>query len=98
VDRRHEGQVGGGTYGAAYLALAAPSHRVLAMRGTSIAPMAPDVLRAFQSLRGKKAGQEPEAQLAELIPEIRIVESVIRLPRVLREEIFTLLDGADARR
>jgi hypothetical protein len=90
--------LGGGTYGAAYLALAAPSHRVLAMRGTSIAPMAPDVLRAFQSLRGKKAGQEPEAQLAELIPEIRIVESVIRLPRVLREEIFTLLDGADARR
>jgi hypothetical protein len=62
--------------------------------------MAPEVLRAFQSLRGRKAGQEPEAQLAELIPEIRIVESVIRLPRALREEMSTLLDeaGAQARR
>lgn len=83
--------LGGGTYGAAYLALAAPSHRILAMRGTSVAPMAPQVLRAFQALRGLKAGQEAEAQLAELIPDIRIVESVIRLPRVLREELTTLL-------
>jgi malonate decarboxylase beta subunit len=82
--------LGGGTYGAAYLALAAPSHRVLAMRGTSIAPMAPEVLRAFQTLRGPKAGPEPTAQLAELIPEIRIVESVIRLPRALRDEMFKL--------
>jgi len=83
--------LGGGTYGAAYLALAAPSHRILAMRGTSVAPMAPQVLRAFQALRGAKAGQEPEAQLAELIPDIHMVESVIRLPRVLREELTTLL-------
>jgi malonate decarboxylase beta subunit len=82
--------LGGGTYGAAYLALAAPSHRILAMRGTSIAPMAPEVLRAFQTLRGPKAGQEPEAQLAELVPDIRIVESVIRLPRALRDEIAGL--------
>jgi malonate decarboxylase beta subunit len=82
--------LGGGTYGAAYLALAAPSHRVLAMRGTSIAPMSPEVLRAFQTLRGAKAGHEPESQLAELIPEIRIVESVIRLPRTLREEMEKL--------
>lgn len=91
--------LGGGTYGAAYLALAAPSHRVLAMRGTSVAPMAPEVLRAFQTLRGRKAGQEPEAQLAELIPEIRIVESVIRLPRALREEMSSLLEevGTDNR-
>ena len=39
--------LGGGTYGAAYLALAAPSHRILAIRGTSVAPMAPQVLRAL---------------------------------------------------
>jgi len=84
--------LGGGTYGAAYLALAAPSHRILAMRGTSVAPMAPRVLKAFQQLRGTKAGQEAETQLAELIPEIRMVESVIRLPRVLREELTTLLE------
>ena len=81
--------LGGGTYGAAYLALAAPSHRILAMRGTSVAPMAPQVLQAFQALRGHKSGQE--AQVAELIPDIRIVESVIRLPRVLREEFIALL-------
>jgi len=79
--------LGGGTYGAAYLALAAPSHRILAMRGTSVAPMAPEVLRAFEALRGHKATQRDGAELAELIPDIRIVESVIRLPRVLREEL-----------
>jgi malonate decarboxylase beta subunit len=83
--------LGGGTYGAAYLALAAPSHRILAMRGTSVAPMAPQVLHAFQALRGPKAGQEAEAQLAELIPDVHMVESVIRLPRVLREELIHLL-------
>jgi malonate decarboxylase beta subunit len=83
--------LGGGTYGAAYLALAAPSHRILAIRGTSVAPMAPQVLRAFQALRGQKAGQEASAQLAELIPDIRMVESIIRLPRVLGEELTTLL-------
>ncbi len=88
--------LGGGTYGAAYLALAAPSHRILAMRGTSIAPMAPQVLRAFQSLRGAKSGHEAGNQLAELIPEIRIVESVIRLPRVLREELEGLLRTVQA--
>lgn len=83
--------LGGGTYGAAYLSLAAPSHRILAMRGTSVAPMAPQVLRAFQALRGQKVGHEAAAQLAELIPDIRIVESVIRLPRILREELGKLL-------
>ena len=82
--------LGGGTYGAAYLALAAPSHRILALRGTSVAPMAPHVLQAFQALRGFKSGQEAEMQLAELIPGIRMVESVIRLPRVLREELTEL--------
>ena len=86
--------LGGGTYGAAYLSLAAPSHRILAMRGTSVAPMAPQVLRAFQALRGHKAGHEAGAQLAELIPDIRIVESVIRLPRILREELAKLLEAA----
>jgi acetyl-CoA carboxylase beta subunit len=84
--------LGGGTYGAAYLALAAPSHRILAMRGTAVAPMAPRVLQAFQALRGAKAGQEAGAQLAELIPDIRMVESVIRLPRVLRDELSALLE------
>jgi len=83
--------LGGGTYGAAYLAFAAPSHRILAIRGTSVAPMAPQVLRAFQALRGQKAGQETSAQLAELIPDIRMVDSVIRLPRVLGEELTALL-------
>jgi len=83
--------LGGGTYGAAYLAFAAPSHRVLAMRGTSVAPMAPDVLKAFQKLRGEKPGHEVTAQLAELIPAVRTVDSVIRLPRVLRDELGDLL-------
>jgi malonate decarboxylase beta subunit len=81
--------LGGGTYGAAYLALAAPSHRVLAMRGTAVAPMSPQVLAAFQALRGRKAGDAP--QLADLIPDVRIVESVIRLPRAVGEELATLL-------
>jgi len=84
--------LGGGTYGAAYLALAAPSHRVLALRGTSVAPMAPHVLQAFQALRGFKSGQEAAMQLAELIPGIRMVESVIRLPRVLKDELAELRD------
>jgi len=84
--------LGGGTYGAAYLALAAPSHRILAIRGTSVAPMAPQVLRAFQALRGQKTGHEASTQLAELIPDIRMVESVIRLPRVLGEELTALLE------
>ncbi len=88
--------LGGGTYGAAYLALAAPSHRILAMRGTSVAPMAPDVLRAFQALRGRAAAPEAPAQLAELIPDIRTVDSVIRLPRVLREELTQLLASVQA--
>ena len=83
--------LGGGAYGAAYLALAAPSHRILAMRGTAVAPMAPELLRAFETLRGHKATPRGGAQLAELIPDIRIVESVIRLPRVLREELQKLL-------
>jgi hypothetical protein len=90
--------LGGGTYGAAYLSLAAPSHRILAMRGTSIAPMAPEVLRAFQSLRGARAGTTPAAQLAELIPEIRIVESVIRLPRALREELTAVSEKIAVKR
>lgn len=79
--------LGGGTYGAAYLAFAAPSHRVLAMQGTSVAPMAPDVLAAFQDLRGRAAGHDADAHLADLIPDVRIVESIIRLPRILREEL-----------
>jgi malonate decarboxylase beta subunit len=89
--------LGGGTYGAAYLTLAAPSHRILAMRGTSIAPMAPRVLHAFQALRGAAASADASAHLAELIPDIRIVESVIRLPRVLREELTQLIAAAGPR-
>lgn len=83
--------LGGGTYGAAYLAFAAPSHRVLAMQGTSVAPMAPDVLAAFQDLRGRKPGHDPQAHLAAQIPAVRIVESVIRLPRVLRQELAAMI-------
>jgi malonate decarboxylase beta subunit len=85
--------LGGGTYGAAYLAFAAPSHRILAIRGTSVAPMAPRVLRAFQALRGANQTTDAAAHLAELIPDIHIVESVIRLPRALRTELTQLLAG-----
>lgn len=78
--------LGGGAYGAAYLSLAAPSHRILAIRGTSVAPMAPRVLAAFQRLRGIRNDPHTPQDLAQLIPEIRIVESVVRLPRALNEE------------
>ena len=79
--------LGGGAYGAAYLALAAPSHRILAIRGTTVAPMAPRVLAAFQRLRGIRAAPDTPPDLARMIPEIRIVESVVRLPRALAEEL-----------
>jgi malonate decarboxylase beta subunit len=78
--------LGGGAYGAAYLSLAAPSHRILAIRGTTVAPMAPRVLAAFQRLRGIRNDPDTPQNLAHLIPEIRIVESVVRLPRALNEE------------
>jgi acetyl-CoA carboxylase alpha subunit len=81
--------LGGGAYGAAYLSLAAPSHRILAIRGTTVAPMAPRVLAAFQRLRGIRNDPYTPQDLAQLIPEIRIVESVVRLPRVLNEEWST---------
>jgi acetyl-CoA carboxylase alpha subunit len=84
--------LGGGAYGAAYLSLAAPCHRVLAIRGTTVAPMAPRVLAAFQQLKGAREAPDTPQDLARLIPEIRIVESVVALPRVLRQEV------ADARR
>jgi malonate decarboxylase beta subunit len=84
--------LGGGAYGAAYLSLAAPCHRVLAIRGTTVAPMAPRVLAAFQELRGAREAPDTPQDLARLIPAIRIVESVVALPRVLRQEV------ADARR
>ncbi|HVN86033.1 MAG TPA: biotin-independent malonate decarboxylase subunit gamma, partial [Candidatus Binatia bacterium] len=82
--------LGGGAYGAAYLAFAAPSHRILAMKGTTVAPMAPKVLAAFRSLRGIREAPDTPADLAELIPDIRTVESVIRLPNALREELDAL--------
>lgn len=77
--------LGGGTYGAAYLALAAPSRRILAIRGTKVAPMAPAVLKAFQSFRRATSFPPTEQALAERIPEVEIVESIVRLPRVLKE-------------
>jgi malonate decarboxylase beta subunit len=86
--------LGGGAYGAAYLSLAAPSHRILAIRGTSVAPMAPAVLAAFRQLRGLRQAPETPADLAELIPDVRIVESIIRLPRVLREELDLAVQAA----
>jgi acetyl-CoA carboxylase alpha subunit len=79
--------LGGGAYGAAFLALAAPSHRIVAMRGTSVAPMSPRVLAAFKRLRGIRESAETPQDLAKLIPEIRILESVVRLPAALGEEI-----------
>ncbi len=79
--------LGGGAYGAAYLTLAAPSHRVLAIRGTTVAPMAPRVLATFQHLRGIRAAPGTPPDLGRMIPEIRIVESVVRLPRALAEEL-----------
>jgi acetyl-CoA carboxylase alpha subunit len=78
--------LGGGAYGAAYLSLAAPSHRILAIRGTTVAPMAPKVLAAFRRLRGMRQASETPHDLAQLIPEIRLVESIVRLPRALNEE------------
>ena len=82
--------LGGGAYGAAYLAFAAPSHRVLAIRGTSVAPMAPRTLAAFRSLRGLREAAETPPQMAELIPEVKIVDSIVRLPTVLRAELDAL--------
>ena len=79
--------LGGGAYGAAYLSLAAPSHRILAIRGTSVAPMAPRVLAAFERLRGVRHAPETPPDLAHFIPEIRIVENVVHLPRALHEEL-----------
>jgi acetyl-CoA carboxylase beta subunit len=79
--------LGGGAYGAAYLALAAPSHRILGIRGTMVAPMAPRVLASFRRLRGIREDPETPPNLAHLIPHLRIVESVVRLPRVLHEEL-----------
>jgi acetyl-CoA carboxylase carboxyltransferase component len=79
--------LGGGAYGAAYLALAAPSHRILAIRGTTVAPMAPRVLAAFQHLRGIRDASDTPPDLARMIPQIRIVDSVVRLPRALADEL-----------
>ncbi len=79
--------LGGGTYGAAYLALAAPSRRIFAIRGTKVAPMAPAVLKAFQSLKGMGHPPSLEQALAERIPEVRIVDSIVRLPRALKEAL-----------
>ncbi len=80
--------LGGGAYGAAYLAIAAPSHRVLALQGTRIAPMAPRVLAAFRELRDlRDAAETPEEFAAAMLPDVRIVESVVRLPRALGDEL-----------
>jgi malonate decarboxylase beta subunit len=78
--------LGGGAYGAAYLTLAAPSHRVLALRGTTVAPMAPRVLGAFQRMRGMRDDAGAPA-LAHLVPDIRMVEGVVRLHTELGDEI-----------
>jgi malonate decarboxylase beta subunit len=88
--------LGGGAYGAAYLALAAPSHRILAIRGTTVAPMAPRVLAAFQRLHGMRAAATTPPDLARMIPEIRIVESVVRLPRALADELAIATRAASA--
>lgn len=88
--------LGGGAYGAAYLTLAAPCHRVLAIRGTTVAPMAPRVLATFRRLREVRHDDHTPDDLARHIPEIRIVESVVRLPRTLVEELGAAVDTARA--
>jgi Malonate decarboxylase gamma subunit/Carboxyl transferase domain len=90
--------LGGGAYGAAYLTLAAPSHRILAMRGTTVAPMAPRVLAAFQRLRGLREAAETPADLAAMIPEIHVVESVVRLPRALGDQLAAARQAAAGER
>lgn len=79
--------LGGGAYGAAYLSIAAPSHRVLALRGTAVAPMAPRVLAAFSALSEIRAAAASPGDLAALVPNIRLVDSVVRLPRALADEL-----------
>ncbi|HSP98456.1 MAG TPA: carboxyl transferase domain-containing protein [Candidatus Dormibacteraeota bacterium] len=84
--------LGGGAYGAAYLSIAAPSHRILAMQGTTVAPMAPRVLATFRQLRDMHDAAQAGDDLAAMIPGIRIVESVVRLPRALGEEFSAVRD------
>lgn len=87
--------LGGGAYGAAYLAIAAPSHRILAIQGTTVAPMAPRVLASFRRLRDLHDAARAGDDLAALIPGIRIVESVVRLPRALGEELSAARERVD---
>lgn len=84
--------LGGGAYGAAYLSIAAPSHRILAIQGTAVAPMAPRVLATFRQLRELHDAAPAGDNLAAMIPGIRIVESVVRLPRALGEEFTAVRD------
>lgn len=84
--------LGGGAYGAAYLSIAAPSHRILAIQGTTVAPMAPRVLATFRQLRDLHDAAPPGDNLAAMIPGIRIVDSVVRLPRALGEEFTAVRD------
>jgi len=90
--------LGGGAYGAAYLSIAAPSHRILAIQGTTVAPMAPRVLATFRRLRALHEAAQTGGDLAALIPEIRIVESVVRLPRALGEEFAAVRRSGEGRR
>lgn len=75
--------LGGGVYGAAYLCFAAPSHRIVALRGTTVAPMAPRLLEAFEKLRRLGPRRRAETDL----PGVRIVDHPVRLPRILAEEL-----------
>jgi acetyl-CoA carboxylase carboxyltransferase component len=84
--------LGGGAYGAAYLSIAAPSHRILAIQGTTVAPMAPRLLATFRQLRDLRDGAPEAHNLAAMIPGIRIVDSVVRLPRALGEEFSAARD------
>jgi hypothetical protein len=49
--------------------------------------MAPRTLAAFQRLKGIRDAPETPQDLAQLIPALRIVDSVVALPRVLKEEV-----------
>ncbi|MBX3027245.1 hypothetical protein KF840_20300 [bacterium] len=90
--------LGGGAYGAAYLSIAAPSHRILAIQGTTVAPMAPRVLATFQQLRDLRDAAPAGDNLAAMIPGIRIVDSVVRLPRALGEEFTAVRDRVGEQR
>jgi len=56
------------------------------------------VLATFRRLRALHDAAQTGGDLAALIPEIRIVESVVRLPRALGEEFAAVRRSGEGRR